>query len=629
MNADDPTRKKQLGQFFTGLPVARLLATLASAGDAKTVVDPMVGIGDMLQACLEVGTTPDRMVGIELDPLAASRAARRFRENSSVTIENTDAFSCSKAETFDLVITNPPYIRYQAGNDATGIQMPTSEDIRRNLIRSVEARKGLSAGARRLFIETARAYPGTADIAVPAWILAASLVAEDGTLAVVVPQAWMHRDYAASVRSMVNTAFDVEFIVEDGDASWFSDALVRTHLLVARRRAVPTEAANRRFINARATRLLLNDAGYLAGDFMDEQSLVAALREVTDSQHRKVTAGLTGHVEATESAKPSRPIDRLQSSLLSPPLASLATYGWRAGQGLRTGANQFFYVRRTEAGYATDPRWGADVLPFPNGAVRPVIRRQSDLNGTLQVAASTLDAGVLALRGWATLEDRSQAARDGFPESWWDERYQVLPAVVAAWVHAVADTPSVPGVVGGRTFTELTAVAPNIRKGRAGEPLGYWYHLPEFAPRHEPPVLMPRVCGGRPHAYLNPDRAIVDANFATFWPTASAAAPTSAVFALLNSTWVWANLELGSNVLGGGALKVEATGLRQVPLPSLDGPAIGELARLGKTLGKSTDIDILAEVDWHVGRALGHPHPDAFTAWLAEQAREAMSRRSD
>ena len=70
----DAARKKQLGQYFTDQRVGRLLAALADAGSAASIIDPMVGSADLLQACLSVGARPEKLVGIELDPVALDRA---------------------------------------------------------------------------------------------------------------------------------------------------------------------------------------------------------------------------------------------------------------------------------------------------------------------------------------------------------------------------------------------------------------------------------------------------------------------------------------------------------------------------------------------------------------------------
>jgi len=623
-------RKKQLGQYFTGTPVARLLASLADSERAKAIIDPMAGSGDMLQACLELGATPDLLVGVDIDPVAVAFARERFEGDSSVTLTCGDAFSETlPARRFDLVITNPPYIRYQSRSSPIGLNVPSGDAIRDHLLRSIAARTDLSDQERQLFGEATRSYPRTADVAVPSWILAASLVAEEGVLAIVVPQAWLSRSYAQPVRDMLDRAFDVRFQVEDGDASWFPDAQVRTHLLVAHRRPVDGTTTGRSgVVIARATRALVDEDGRLTGDLQDERAVADALSRIEVAENTAVTKGLTARVERgpTRSNNKSGLAIQLRDVLPTRPTCTIDSYGWSVGQGMRTGANDVFYLTRAANGLSTDRRWGSRSVTAPAATQLPTVRRQSDLSG-LHVDPGALATVLLDLRGWATRDDRATAVRAGVSAAWWDERYRVMPDDLAAWINEVAETPF-SDQHPDRTFPSLSAVSPNAKVSASGEPLGYWYQLPKLAARHRPLLFMPRVCGSRPHAYANPQRAVVDANFATLWAVEGRAMPDAAMFALLNSTWVWANLELTCNVLGGGALKVEATDLRHLPLPPLDVLATEELTRLGKALEDVEDVDLLAEIDWIVARSLADRDADALNRRLVELASQGLVQRS-
>ena len=53
--ASSAEHRKRLGQVFTGEPLARVLAALAQAAEARTIIDPMSGLGDMLVASSQVG----------------------------------------------------------------------------------------------------------------------------------------------------------------------------------------------------------------------------------------------------------------------------------------------------------------------------------------------------------------------------------------------------------------------------------------------------------------------------------------------------------------------------------------------------------------------------------------------
>ena len=108
---------------------------------------------------------------------------------------------------------------------------------------------------------------------------------------------------------------------------------------------------------------------------------------------------------------------------------------------------------------------------------------------------------------------------------------------------------------------------------------------------------------------MNQSGVIVDANFSGLWATEPDALPAEALLALLNSGWVWANLEVNCTVLGGGALKVEATDLRRLALPELSPEDIAQLAQLGETMMM--------------------PHSDKFTLAIDEVVAKSVFKERD
>lgn len=629
LSLQDAARKKQLGQYFTGKRVGRLLAALAEAESANTIIDPMVGAADLLVSCLEVGAMPDKLVGLELDPLALARAHAALRSAVGVELTLTDAFSAMlpAEQQFDLVITNPPYIRYQSKGEVDGLSVPSAEAVRAGLLRAIKARTGLADDARSLILRAARRYPGTADIAVPAWILSASLVREGGMLAVVAPQAWLSRNYAHAVRELLDEAFDVEVIVEDGDASWFAEAQVRTHLVVARRRAVGP-SLRRSVLVARATSDLTTE-GFLRGALGSEQAVAAALRKVTSTRSIEVTTGLTAHVEhdLVVAARgqvghvPARIAAALDVAAEDISTRTLESYGWRAGQGLRTGANDFFYIDYGGGAARPAHRWGRTSLAIPQQCLLPAVRRQSELGEELEIDTEhSLPSRVVNFRGWVTAVDKRRMVVA--------DHVRVLPEDVAAWITEVAAAPLSENDP-TKLFPNLAAVAPNSKTDRSGRPVAFWYQLPELAPRHKPSLFVGRVCGGQPTAYANVAGAVIDANFSTLWPVDSDALPAEALMALLHSGWAWANLEATCTVLGGGALKVEATDLRRLALPDLAGDNISRLGTLGRALLKRRNRDVTRAID-EVVTAILAPSASATSEAMGLRAfaANAMGHRS-
>jgi predicted RNA methylase len=629
LRAGEPesTRKKQLGQYFTGRPVGRLLAALADAESALSIIDPMVGSADLLAACLEVGARPDTMVGYDLDPLAIAQASVVLAGEPGVSLHAVDAFSAPlPPDQFDLVITNPPYIRYQSKGKIDGLSVPSAATVRSRLVHLIDGRASLDDDARDAFLRAARSYPGTADIAVPAWVLSAALVRVGGALAVVAPQAWLNRNYAHAVRELLDLAFDVEVVVEDGDASWFEDALVRTQLVVARRREIGRKAGHS-IVVGRATRDL-DTRGSLLGARKSEQTVARALRKVTSPQSVAVTRGLTARVSQeislSAAGKRSTLAPRVALALgeaaTSAKLRTIESYGWRVGQGLRTGANDFFYLTEIDGQMRPATRWGIGAMDVPAECLEVAVRRQSDLGDALEIVATTaLSARVLCLDGWVTRADAKLSGKLGA---------KALPSQASAWIGQVAATP-LTDVDPTKTFPELAAVATNAKRDRSGRRVGFWYQLPPMAPRHRPALFVPRVCGGRPFAYANTARVLVDANFATLWPESTDALPVRALFALLNSTWAWVNAEVSSTVLGGGALKIEATDLRRLPLPSLETGAIERLSALGSKLRTRADHNLIEQIDLEVAAAVaGRPASKEVAEALRTTAVTALGGRS-
>ena len=627
VDALDPARKKQLGQYFTDHRVGRLLAALAGAESAKTIIDPMVGSADLLRSCLAIGAEPDLLFGLDLDPQAVEQARTSLDGVSEAKLVVGDAFSAElPSEQFDLVITNPPYIRYQSKGEVNGVDVPSAGAVRSGLLRAIESRPGLSEASRGLWTRAARAYPGTSDVAVPAWILSAALVREGGVLAVVAPQVWLSRNYAHAVRELLDAAFDIEAIVEDGDAAWFVDAQVRTQFVIARRRAAASRARGHSVVRARATRDLETD-GSLRGAFASEADLAEALRAVTATSSVAVTKGLTANLEqgllVAASGQPARVPVRVATALGDGAddlrTRTLESYGWRAGQGLRTGGNDFFYISVGDGLARPATRWGIASLPLPAECLLPAVRRQNDLGDRLAIDPSQLDSRIVYLRGWVTSGDlNSMGSGD----------VQVLPAAVGRWIAQVASSPF-SAKDPSKLFPELTAVATNARKDRAGRPVSFWYQLPELAARHRPALFLGRVCGGRPKAYLNPSAAVIDANFSGLWPTEPDAMPAEAMLALLNSSWVWTNLEATCTVLGGGALKVEATDLRRLVLPDLSAEDIQRLSRVGHDAVKQFSAEVQRSIDAVVSDALASGRSEgSVSAVLREMAERFLRHRS-
>lgn len=667
-----PDQRKRLGQFFTGLPLGKLLAHLALSSNTHSALDPMAGHGDLLdalwQAASENGVPLARLDGVEIDTGTAQTCRERLdtiigERPPARTIVTGTVFDERKlrdlsSEPYDLVITNPPYVRYQ-GRSAGGT---STAAIRSALVSAIESRAAAPESA--IWKALADGYSGLADLSVPSWILAGLLVRPGGRLALVAPATWRSRDYADVVRYLLLRCFALEVVVEDTQPGWFSDALVRTHLIVARRltddaaavplharecwpsgtwaRVAPDAADERSLVGAAFTDACpeaqfaswLHDAPPEAVtgielapfDIAGEWAAVET-RARRHRWYKELEAG--GHDLPLFSSRPS-----FVATFLPPPLkailpagaepdqlVTLEEAGIQVGQGLRTGCNPFFYVDvcgPAQAGAvpvrAAAALGGAE-FSAPADALRPVIRRQAEAHAALP---DTVPRGrVLDLRGWVLPEDEPavRAARLSYkataqpiPQTMTDE--------LAAFVRRAAAT-TIRG--SNRLIPELTAVRTNARaSGRRGRTPRFWYMLPGFMPRHLPAVFIARIIHQNPWAECNADPPVlIDANFSTLWP-AGEGWDRYSLKALLNSVWCRTFMEILGTPLGGGALKLEATHLRQIVVPRLSRNEQRALAAAGERLTRKTP-DVQTKIDEIVLRAVvSRAESDAAVPAMAE-----------
>lgn len=664
-------RRKRLGQYFTGTSLGRILAALAEASSASSIVDPMSGSGDLLAACVELGAKPLYFGAVEIDPIAHGVCSKRFPGASCISGSAFDPATLLQLPIleWDLVITNPPYVRYQSTSKCAGnhIHLPSAVEIRKGLLSALEILPALDHTDRVLFRHLAGGYSGLADIALPSWILCAALVAPGGRLALVVPESWLSRDYASVAHYILHRWFDIEFIVEDEHAAWFSDVQVKTTLLVAKR--VPRKQ-NAFDLSGCATFLRIAISGNASGPRgpcsqlrqgakVPAKAFAKEARKwlVSGASHddEMVTAfhvplartaanlqgvcakqkwfGLLGESVGKDQLTIPHELDLWLSRGAKPasPVA-LLSLGVSVGQGLRTGANQFFYAEGDCDVDGTCLLFNKSLynrrVKVSDDIALPVVRRQSDLPKGFVIESETLKGKVLDLRHHALPED----IRAGGAEA--ASAYDRMPKELADFVRAAAlvnigtkDDP--------RKVWELSAVAPNIRKGNlvAGTPPRFWYMLPDFAPRHTPDLLMARVNSSGPKAFLNKGRkALIDANFSTLWINAGGACDANALLALLNSCWISAALELTAAVMGGGALKVEASHLRRLPVPNLDAKGTKRLSVLGRRLANASNhrtITLtLEEIDRMVVEALlGRRASEKDIASLKDLAATGQGKR--
>lgn len=230
---------------------------------------------------------------------------------------------------------------------------------------------------------------------------------------------------------------------------------------------------------------------------------------------------------------------------------------------MRTGANDFFYmqiVSEKEHSYIVRGKiWCKELQKFSvkkNNIIK-VVQNRNNVGGLVVVPAE-LDLGVLRISDEIRTTDRASCSCNRISET------RVLSDALTAYVSAAEAYVD----ARGRSFKEYSAVSPNEKKDNSGF-TSYWYMLPGFTKRHLPDLCVTRINAKATECIFVPQTpgtpVAVDANFSTLW--CSSEQTTKIAFALLNSSWSKCYLEITSAIMGGGALKVEASHIRKLLFP--------------------------------------------------------------
>lgn len=597
-------RQKRYGQYFSGRKVADLLVSLLpKEACIKNAIDPMVGIGDMLSALRSTHLEIERLVGIEIDSTIIDTCRRN---NPTAEIIHGDAFVTQVSNApkgWDLVITNPPYVRYQLLNESDNAEgLPSGEQIRNNLIVFISNSKNLNASDKKLFLELAQTYSGLSDMAVPSWLLCASMVKQNGYLAMVVPDTWLNREYATPIQNLLLRCYDVLSVVSDSGLAWFENAQVKTCLIIAKRKNTIgfNEALATETYCIKLGKNLVGDSSLVDNLFYKDCRGIVAFSNMVNDRATIINADYRATVESTYTLFPRLfnkknsneshninsydflPIEIREalSTCTCDKLITLDEMGWRVGQGLRTGANDFFYsdiVSEDSNRTIVCFNWYEHEVSIENQNLMHVLQNRNEIYG-LYVLKEALTKRVLYIKKQVRTSEINTLSLQIA------KHFSMLNTDTSDYITAGEYYIPTSGK-SLKPFPERSAVRTNVRKDNTGYN-HLWYMLPEITSRHVPCLCIPRVCGKAIECLLvdqNEDSPIVvDANFITLWNQDSTMKYFG--FALLNSTWFKCYMECISTVMGGGALKVEASHIRKVLFPQYSTEQIELLSQCGKKL---------------------------------------------
>jgi adenine-specific DNA-methyltransferase len=115
----DSTDKKLRGAYYTPIQLANSIAELLSKKNIKRILEPSCGDGVFLDSMAANGIlqNADSVTAIEIDIGESKKVRKRYDSYSNVDVLRDDFFAFYKRsyknERYDLILGNPPYIRYQ------------------------------------------------------------------------------------------------------------------------------------------------------------------------------------------------------------------------------------------------------------------------------------------------------------------------------------------------------------------------------------------------------------------------------------------------------------------------------------------------------------------------------------
>lgn len=115
----DSSEQKLRGAYYTPLQLANAMVRFVAADNINSVLEPSCGDGVFLDslATLDKIKNIHNITAVEIESDEAEKVRDNFKDSKNVSVLNEDFFDYYQRvygkETYDLILGNPPYIRYQ------------------------------------------------------------------------------------------------------------------------------------------------------------------------------------------------------------------------------------------------------------------------------------------------------------------------------------------------------------------------------------------------------------------------------------------------------------------------------------------------------------------------------------
>lgn len=354
--------RHRYGQHYTPPDVARILAAFAIRSATDLVFDPSCGDGKLLVEALRFKNelAPRRPAQHAREVFGVDRSAHAVElgRSTGAQVAVCDFFDVEPTHTlkksaglpaaFDAILGNPPYIRQEL----------IGKKDKRRIENRLKTDRVMSPDIHWPH------WSGRSDIYVSFFAHAIRFLKPEGRLVFLTASSWLDVAYGAALREFLLENFRVIAVIESSREGFFENASINTAITVLEREA---DAARRKANHIRFVRLTRPLTEILSGELKASGSATSAA-EFADSIERTLASGqfdthsirVVPQGELVTAGKPSsvvawgkflraddvffRVLERGGTRLQ--PLSDFA----RVRFGVKTGANEFFYLKEDEQG---------------------------------------------------------------------------------------------------------------------------------------------------------------------------------------------------------------------------------------------------------------------------------------
>lgn len=185
----DSSEQKLRGAYYTPLQLANAMVSLVVSQNINNVLEPSCGDGvflDSLASLNFINDIPD-VTAVEIEPDEAEKVRNNYKENANVHVLNEDFLGFYQQvygkQTYDLILGNPPYIRYQYLTE-------TQRDIQSRILTSHGMKSNKLTNAWVAFL-----------------VACVQLLSENGKIAFVIPAEILQVVYAEDLRLFLSNQF--------------------------------------------------------------------------------------------------------------------------------------------------------------------------------------------------------------------------------------------------------------------------------------------------------------------------------------------------------------------------------------------------------------------------------------